>query len=57
MDHEYYQTSAGFAPSDEFEDTVAVGLALDFISHRLGLNYLVIHDGWHDLEYILDSEE
>ena len=29
MDHEYYQTSAGFAPSDEFEDTVAVGLALD----------------------------
>ena len=57
MDHEYYQTCAGFAPSDEFEDTVGVGFALDFISHRLGLNYLVIHDGWHDLEYILDSEE
>ena len=57
MDHEYYQTYAGFAPSDEFEDTVSVGFALDFISHRLGLNYLVIHDGWHDLEYILDSEE
>ena len=57
MDHEYYQTCAGFAPSNEFEDTVGVGHALDFISHRLGLNYLVIHDGWHDLEYILDSEE
>ena len=45
MDHEYYQTCSGFAPSDEFEDTVAVGHALDFISHRLGLNYLFIHDG------------
>tara|TARA_R100000656_G_C3880585_1_gene114324 strand:- start:2 stop:550 length:549 start_codon:yes stop_codon:yes gene_type:complete len=47
----------GFAPSKEFEDTVGVGHALDFISHRLGLNYLFIHDGCNDLEYVLNCEE
>ena len=47
----------GFYPSDEFEDTVSVGFALDFISHQLGLGYLRIHDGDNDLESILDCEE
>jgi hypothetical protein len=47
----------GFEPSDEFTDTVSVGHALDFISHRLGLGYLRIHDGTNDLEYILNCEE
>ena len=54
LDHEYYQTCAGFAPSNEFEDWEGVGHALDFLSHRLGLNYLTIHEGWCDLEAVLD---
>ena len=49
LDHEYYQTCAGFAPSNEFEDWEAVGHALDFLSHRLGLNYLTIHEGIEEL--------
>ena len=55
MDHEYYQTCSGFAPSDEFEDTVEVCYAFHFLSHRLGLNYLFIHDGYHELGDILDQ--
>ena len=31
----------GFEPSDEFEDTADVNAALKFITHRLGLNYLI----------------
>ena len=31
----------GFCPSDEFEDTADVNAALKFITHRLGLNYLI----------------
>ena len=54
LDHEYYQTCAGFAPSNEFEDWEGVGHALDFLSHRLGLNYLTIHEGWCDLDAVLD---
>ena len=46
MDHEYYQTCAGFAPSDEFEDSTNLLEAVDFISHRLGLNYLTVDDGF-----------
>tara|TARA_R100000664_G_C2749908_1_gene137247 strand:- start:1174 stop:1710 length:537 start_codon:yes stop_codon:yes gene_type:complete len=57
LDHVYFQTYAGFEPSTEFEDSVGVGFGLDFLSHRLGLNYLVIHEGWHDLESILNCEE
>jgi hypothetical protein len=53
MDHEYFQTCAGFAPSEEFEDTVAVGNALDFLSHRLCLPYFLIEEGYSDLDYIL----
>ena len=55
MDHEYYQTCAGFAPSNEFKDSVDIGWALDFLSHRLGLNYLNIHEARTNLEYILDQ--
>ena len=44
MDHEFYETCSGFSPSTEFEDTVAVGNAFDFLTHRLGLNYL--QGGW-----------
>jgi hypothetical protein len=55
MDHEYYQTCAGFAPSEEFEDTVAVGNALDFLSDRLGINYLNINEARTDLEWKLDQ--
>ncbi len=54
MDHEYYQTCAGFAPSNEFEDTVTLGNALDFLSHRLCLPYFLLEQGYSDLEYILD---
>jgi len=53
MDHEYYQTCAGFATSNEFEDSVSVGPALDFLSRRLGLTYLTIDTGVTDLEYRL----
>ena len=31
----------GFYPSDEFADTVDINSALRFITHRLGLNYLI----------------
>ena len=55
MDHEHYETCSGFAPSDEFEDTVEVCYAFHFLSHRLGLNYLFIHDGYHELGDILDQ--
>ena len=54
MDHEYYLSGSGFAPSNEFKDSVNIGWALDFLSHRLGLNYLTIHEGMCDLEAVLD---
>ena len=56
MDHEYYQTCSGFAPSDEFEDTVEVGYAFDFLSHRLGLNYLTLDRAITDLEWKLEDQ-
>ena len=31
----------GFCPSTEFTDTVDIGAALKFITHRLGINYLI----------------
>ena len=31
----------GFYPSDDFADTVDINSALRFITHRLGLNYLI----------------
>ena len=40
----------GFCPSDEFEDTTDVNAALKFITHRLGLNYLI------DISEIYDDE-
>ena len=55
MDHEYYQTCAGFAPSEEFEDTLTVGNALDFLSHRLCLPYFLLEQGYSDLDFILDQ--
>tara|TARA_Y100001951_G_C11291347_1_gene272393 strand:- start:2203 stop:2727 length:525 start_codon:yes stop_codon:yes gene_type:complete len=55
MDHEYYQTCAGFAPSNDFEDSVNVDDALDFLSHRLGLNYLHIDRARTDLEWKLQQ--
>ena len=58
MDHEYYQTCSGFAPSEEFEDSVNIGWALDFLAHRLGLNYLTIDFPYSRTEYMLiDWEE
>jgi hypothetical protein len=57
MDHEYYQTCSGFAPSEEFKDSVNIGWALDFLAHRLGLNYLTIDFPYSRTEYMLESEE
>ena len=47
MDHEYYQTCAGFTVTEQIDPTNG-GLveAVDFISHRLGLNYLTVDDGF-----------
>ena len=56
MDHEYYQTCAGFAPSDEFKDTVNIGWVFDFLSHRLGLNYLTLDRAITDLEWKLEDQ-
>tara|TARA_Y100000590_G_C15101645_1_gene781465 strand:+ start:36 stop:575 length:540 start_codon:yes stop_codon:yes gene_type:complete len=53
MDHEYYQTCSGFAPSEEFKDSVNIGWALDFLAHRLGLNYLTIDFPYSRTEYML----
>ena len=57
MDHEYYQTCSGFAPSDEFEDSTNLVHAVDFISHRLGLGYLNLDLAITDLEWKLNCEE
>tara|TARA_R100001530_G_scaffold51640_2_gene38271 strand:+ start:201 stop:743 length:543 start_codon:yes stop_codon:yes gene_type:complete len=57
MDHEYYQTCSGFVPSDEFEDALNVGHAIDFLAHRMGLNYLTIDFPYSRTEYMLESEE
>jgi len=48
MEHEYYQTCAGFAPCGDFNDYVDIVSALDFLSHSLGLTYLT------NLETMLD---
>ena len=47
MDHEYYQTCAGFTVTEQIDPTNG-GLveAVDFKSHRLGLNYLTVDDGF-----------
>jgi len=57
MDHEYYQTCSGFVPSDEFEDALNVGHAIDFLAHRMGLNCLTIDFPYSRTEYMLESEE
>jgi len=45
MDHEYYQTCAGFTVTEQIDPTNGgVGNALDFLSDRLGLNYLYCRD-------------
>jgi len=58
LDHEYYLSGSGFVPptipSTEVEDWEGIGHGLDFLSHRLGLNYLTVHAGICDLEAILD---
>ena len=54
LDHEYYLSNSGFVHSTEFEDWEGIGHGLDFLSHRLGLNYLTVHAGICDLETILD---
>ena len=55
LDHELFITHAGFKVVEQIDPTNGgVWDALAFISRRLGLNYLVIHDGWHDLEHILE---
>ena len=56
MDHEYYQTCAGFTVTEQIDPTNGgVGNALDFLSHRLGLNYLNINEARTDLEWKLDQ--
>ena len=56
MDHEYYSTCAGFVPSDSWGGVRNnVGTALDFLSHRLGINYLNINEARTDLEWKLDQ--
>jgi len=54
MDYEHYEADSGFAPSNEFEDTVEVGNAFDFLTHRLGLSYLTLDRAITDLEWRLD---
>ena len=56
MDFEYYSTTAGFRVSQQVDPTNGgVGDALDFLSQRLGLPYLLINNGTTDLELVLDS--
>jgi len=56
MDHEYYQTCSGFTVTEQIDRTNGgVGNALDFISRRLSLEYFLIHNGYSDLEFILDQ--
>ena len=54
MDHAYYQTCSGFVPSDEFEDGLNVGHAIDFLSHRLGLSCLTVDFPCSRTEYMLE---
>jgi len=61
MDHEYYQTCAGFTVTEQIDPTNGdVGDALDFLSRGLGLNYLTIKTRYihirHDLESVLGLE-
>ena len=56
MDHENYQTCSGFTVTEQIDPTNGgVGNALDFISKRLQLPYFLIHEGYSDLEFILDQ--
>ena len=56
LDHEYYQTCSGFAVHEIVDPTSGgVGDALDFISDRLGLTYLNLHEGNTNLDFILDQ--
>ena len=50
---EYYVP--GYMLSDDTENMEYVGYALDFLSQRLGLPYLLINFGTTDLELVLDS--
>lgn len=57
MDHQYFQTCAGFEPADDYSYISGnnIGDALDFISRRLQLPYFLIHEGYSDLDFILDQ--
>ena len=56
MDHQYFQTCAGFEPADDYSYISGnnIGHALDFLSHCLGINYLNINEARTDLEWKLD---
>jgi hypothetical protein len=55
MDHQYFQTCAGFEPADDYSyiSSNTVDHALDFLSRRLGINYLNIDEARTDLEWKL----
>jgi len=57
MDHQYWQTCAGFEPADDYSYISGnnIGDALDFISRSLHQPYFLIHKGYSDLDYILDQ--
>tara|TARA_R100000781_G_scaffold104116_1_gene67796 strand:- start:52 stop:561 length:510 start_codon:yes stop_codon:yes gene_type:complete len=56
MDHEYYQTCSGFTVTEQIDPTNGgIGNALDFLSDRLGINYLTLDLGNTHLEYLLDQ--
>jgi hypothetical protein len=53
MDHVNFESGGGFELSNEFDDSVEVSDAFDFLSHRLGLGYL---NTCNDLELLLLNE-
>ena len=57
MDHQYFQTCAGFEPADDYSyiSHNNIGDALDFLSRSLGLEYLVIDRALTNLEWKLDQ--
>jgi hypothetical protein len=57
MDHQYFQTCAGFEPADDYSyiSDNNIGDALDFLSRSLRLEYFLIEEGYSDLDYIIGS--
>jgi hypothetical protein len=57
VDHQYFQTCAGFEPADDYSyiSDNNIGDALDFLSCGLHLEYFLIGEGYSDLEYVLDQ--